>query len=57
MEYLVYDAVNSGHSKMLEILLHHGGDVNCRTSSDGFTPLHIAASRGSVDCASSVVGI
>ena len=45
----IHEAVSSGHSKVLELLLEHDGDPNCRANS-GYTPLHLAASSGHVDC-------
>ena len=45
----VHEAVSGGHSKVLELLLKHNGDPNCRCNS-GYTPLHLAASSGHVDC-------
>ena len=45
----LHEAVNSGHSKLLNLLLEHGGDPNCCTYS-GYTPLHLAASSGHLDC-------
>ena len=45
----LHEAVNSGHSKLLNLLLENGGDPNCCASS-GCTPLHLAASSGHVDC-------
>ena len=45
----IHEAVNSGHSKVLELLLEHGGDPNCSANS-GCTPLHLAVSSGHVDC-------
>ena len=45
----IHEAVSSGHSKVLELLLNHDGDPNCRANS-GYTPLHLAASSGHVDC-------
>ena len=45
----VHEAVSNGHSKVLELLLQHKGDPNCRANS-GYTPLHLAASSGHVDC-------
>jgi len=45
----LHEAVSSGHSKVLQLLLDHGGDVNCSANS-GYTPLHLAASSGHVDC-------
>ena len=46
----IHEAVSSGHSKVLQLLLEHKGDPNCRANS-GYTPLHLAASSGHVDCA------
>ena len=45
----VHEAVSNGHSKVLELLLQHKGDPNCRANG-GYTPLHLAASSGHVDC-------
>lgn len=45
----LHEAVSNGHWKVLELLLKHDGDVNCRANS-GYTPLHLAASSGHVDC-------
>ena len=46
----IHEAVSSGHSKVLELLLgQEGSDPNCRANS-GYTPLHLAASSGHVDC-------
>ena len=45
----IHEAVGSGHSKVLELLLEHGANPNCRANS-GYTPLHLAASSGHVDC-------
>ena len=45
----IHEAVSNGHSKVLNLLLEHGGDPNCCTSS-GYTPLHLAVSNGDVDC-------
>ena len=45
----LHEAVSNGHSKVLQLLLNHNGDVNCRANS-GYTPLHLAASSGHVDC-------
>ena len=46
----IHEAVSSGHSKVLELLLEHKGNPNCRANS-GYTPLHLAASSGHVNCA------
>ena len=45
----LHEAVNSGHSIVLNLLLQRGGDPNCYANS-GYTPLHLAASSGHVDC-------
>ena len=46
----MHEAVRNGHSKVLNLLLEHGGDPNCCTSS-GYTPLYLAVSNGDVaDC-------
>ena len=45
----VHEAVSHGHSEVLELLLEHEGDPNCRANG-GYTPLHLAASTGNVDC-------
>ena len=45
----IHEAVSSGHSEVLKLLLKHEGDPNCRANS-GYTPLHLAASSGHVDC-------
>ena len=45
----LHEAVSNGHSKVLELLLQHGGDVNCRANG-GYTPLHIAACSGHMSC-------
>ena len=42
-------AASSGHLNILELLLHHGGDVNCLTNT-GHTPLHLAASGHHIEC-------
>jgi len=44
-------AANSNHSKVLELLLQYGGDVNCCANMySRCTPLHVAASCGHEDC-------
>lgn len=45
----VHEAVVYGHSNILELLLHHGGDPSCYSKS-GYTPLYFAASYGHVNC-------
>ena len=45
----IHEAVNSGHSEVLKLLLEHNGNPNCRANS-GYTPLHLAASSGHVNC-------
>ena len=45
----IHEAVSNGHSKVLQLLLEHEGDPNCRANS-GYTPLHLAACSGNVDC-------
>jgi len=45
----LHEAVSNGHCDMLDMLVEHGADVNCRANSR-YTPLHLAASRGDVDC-------
>ena len=45
----LHEAVSKGHSEVLELLLHHGGDVNCRANNQ-YTPLHLAAANGYVEC-------
>ena len=45
----LHEAVNEGYPNVLELLLRHKGDVNCR-ANNGCTPLHLAASHGYVDC-------
>ena len=45
----IHEAVSSGHSKLLDLLLKHGGDPDCCTNS-GYAPLHLAAFSGNVDC-------
>jgi len=42
-------AANSGHLKVLDLLLHNGADVNC-LSINNSTPLHLAMSGGHIDC-------
>lgn len=42
-------AVTYNRPKMVQLLLDHGGDVNCR-SNGGYTPLHLAAFTGHVSC-------
>jgi len=45
----LHEAVSNGHCDMLDMLVEHGADVNCRANSR-YTPLHLAASRGDVGC-------
>ena len=45
----IHEAVSSGHSEVLKLLLKYEGDPNCRANS-GYTPLHLAASSGHLDC-------
>lgn len=45
----IHEAVSEGHSRVLELLLRYGGDVNCR-ANNGSTPLHLAASNGYLNC-------
>ena len=45
----LHQAVSSGHSNILQLLLRYGGDVNSR-SNTGYTLLHLAASSGNVNC-------
>ena len=45
----IHEAVNNGHSKVLKLLVDHGGDPNCSANS-GYTPLHLAVSSGHVNC-------
>ena len=45
----LHEAASNGRSKVLELLLQQGGDVNCRGNSD-YTPLHLAVCSGHVDC-------
>ena len=46
----IHEAVSSGHSQVLRLLLEHDGNPNCRTNG-GNTPLHLAATNGHIDCA------
>jgi len=47
----MHEAANSNHSKVLELLLQYGGDVNCQANMySRCTPLHVAASSGHKDC-------
>jgi len=45
----LHEAASNGHSRVLELLLRHNGDVNCRAFS-GCTPLYLASSSGHVNC-------
>ena len=45
----IHEAVNKGHSKVVDLLLHHDGDVNCRANNE-LTLLHLAATNGHADC-------
>ena len=45
----LHEAVNKGHSIVVQLLLDHNGDLDCR-ANNGYTPLHLAASKGHVDC-------
>lgn len=45
----IHEAVDKGYAKVLELLLRHKGDVNCR-ANNRCTSLHLAASHGNVDC-------
>ena len=45
----MHEATSSRRADILEQLLIHGGDVNA-LSNGRYTPLHIAASIGDVDC-------
>ena len=45
----LHEAVSNGHSNILELLLQHGGDLNCRDNR-GYTLLHLAASSGHINC-------
>ena len=45
----LHEAVINDHVKVLQLLLHHGGDVNSRTDN-GSSLLHLAVSTGRVDC-------
>ncbi|XP_065919658.1 uncharacterized protein [Dysidea avara] len=47
----MHEAASKNRSKVLELLLQYGGDVNCRANMySKCTPLHLAASGGHVDC-------
>ena len=45
----LHEAVSNNHAQVLQLLIDHGGDVNCSANS-GYTPLHLAASSGHVNC-------
>ena len=49
----IHEAVAGRHYKILDFLLQRVGEgqVNCRTNSGYYTPLHLAASRGQGECA------
>ena len=45
----IHEAVSSGHAKVVELLLEHGGNPNSHCNSR-YTPLHLAASSGHINC-------
>ena len=45
----LHESVSNGRPKVLQLLLDHGADVNCRANG-GYTPLHLAAFTGHTDC-------
>ena len=46
----LHEAVRNGHSRVLQLLLNNGGDVNSRANR-GRSLLHVAASNGCLHCA------
>ena len=46
----IHEAVSSGHTRVLQLLLEKGCNPNYRTNS-GHTPLHLVASSGHIECA------
>ena len=51
---LLHQACGEHDTQLVELLVEHGADINCR-DAEGFTPLHIAAIRGKMQVAKKLV--
>jgi len=45
----LHEAASYNRPRILQLLIDHGGDVNCRANG-GYTPLHLSAYTGHVNC-------
>ncbi len=53
----VFDAAAVGRAERLDQVVHHDRSLASARSSDGFTPLHLAAFLGTAKCAAILLGV
>ena len=53
----VFDAAAVGRAERLSKVVHHDRSLASARSSDGFTPLHLAAFLGTAECASILLAV
>ena len=51
---LLHQACKEHNTQLVELLVEHGADINCR-DAEGFTPLHIAAIHGQMQVVKKLV--